>query len=52
MKGEELAVLLDRVLGAPASYKTKEGQHGGPPEVDLARGLDAKFPPFPQKRRF
>jgi len=52
MTGEELAVSLGGVLGGPVSYGTREGQDGGPPEVDLARGLNANFPPFPQKRRF
>jgi len=52
MTGEELAESLDSVLGAPVSYGTREGQVGGPPEVDLASGLDAKFPPFPHGQRF
>ena len=52
MTGEELAVSLDRALGVSVSYGTKEGQDGGLPEVDLASGLDANFPPFPHKRRF
>jgi len=51
MTGEELAVSLDRALGVLVSYGTKKGLDGGPPEVDLASGLDANFPPFPQKRR-
>ncbi|PUU83786.1 hypothetical protein B9Z19DRAFT_1118710 [Tuber borchii] len=51
MTGEELAVSLDDVLRAPVSYGTREGQDGGPPEVDLASGLDAKFPPFPPGQR-
>ena len=52
MTGEELAMSLDRALGMSVSYGTREGQDGGPPEVDLASGLDANFPPFPHKRRF
>ena len=52
MTGEELAVSLDRALGVSVSYGTREGQDGGPPEVDLASGLDPNFPPFPHKRRF
>ena len=52
MTGEELAVSLDRALGGPVSYGTREGQDGGPPEVDLASGLEPNFPPFPHKRRF
>ncbi|PUU83791.1 hypothetical protein B9Z19DRAFT_1071646 [Tuber borchii] len=52
MTGEELAVSLDRALGVSVSYGTREGQDGGPPEVDLASGLDLNFPPFPHKRRF
>ena len=52
MTGEELAVSLDRALGVSVSYGTREGQDGGPPEVDLASGLDPNFPPFPRKRRF
>ena len=51
MTGEELAVSLDGVLGVPVSYGTREGQDGGPPEVDLASGLDAKFPRFPPGQR-
>ena len=51
MTGEELAVSLDSVLGAPVSYGTREGQVGGPPEVDLASGLDAMFPRFPPEQR-
>ena len=47
MTGEELAVSLDSVLGVSVSYETRKGQEGGPPEVDLASGLDADFPPFP-----
>ena len=46
MTGEELAVSLDRVLGVSVSYGTRKGQEGGPPEVDLASGLDADFPTF------
>ncbi|KAG0634068.1 hypothetical protein HOY80DRAFT_1100936 [Tuber brumale] len=52
MTGEELAVSLDGALEAPVSYGTRKGEDGGPPEVDLASGLDANFPPFPRKRRF
>ena len=52
MTGEELAVSLDRAFGVSVSYGTREGQDGGPPEVDLASGLDANFPPFPNKRQF
>ncbi|KAG0137915.1 hypothetical protein HOY82DRAFT_666824 [Tuber indicum] len=52
MTGEELATSLDGALEAPVSYGTRKGQDGGPPEVDLASGLDANFPPFPRKRRF
>jgi len=52
MAGEELAVSLDRELGVPISYGMREGQDGGPPEVDLASGMDPIFPPFPQQRRF
>ena len=52
MTGEELAVSLDRALGVSVSYGTREGQDGGPREVDLASGLDPNFPPFPHKRRF
>ncbi|PUU83795.1 hypothetical protein B9Z19DRAFT_1038365 [Tuber borchii] len=52
MTGEELAVSLDRALGVSVSYGTREGQDGGPPEVDLESGLDSNFPPFPHKRRF
>ncbi|KAG0137917.1 hypothetical protein HOY82DRAFT_597179 [Tuber indicum] len=48
MTGEELAASLDDVLGAPVSYGTRKGKDGGPPEVDLASGLDAIFPPFPR----
>ena len=51
MTGEELAASLDDVLGAPVSYGTREGQDGGLPEVDLASGLDAKFPRFPPGQR-
>ncbi|KAG0634071.1 hypothetical protein HOY80DRAFT_1100964 [Tuber brumale] len=50
MTGEELAASLDDVLKAPVSYGTRKGQDGGPPEVDLASGLDANFSPFPQKK--
>ncbi|KAG0633184.1 hypothetical protein HOY80DRAFT_1064866 [Tuber brumale] len=49
MTGEELAASLDDVLERSVSYGTRKGQDGGPPEVDLASGLDAKFSPFPQK---
>ncbi|KAG0634072.1 hypothetical protein HOY80DRAFT_929240 [Tuber brumale] len=52
MTGEELAASLDDVLEVPVSYGTRKGQDGGPPEVDLASGLDANFPPFSRKRRF
>ncbi|PUU83790.1 hypothetical protein B9Z19DRAFT_1038356 [Tuber borchii] len=52
MTGEELAVSLDRALGVSVSYGTRESQDGGPPEVDLASGLDLNFPPLPHKRRF
>ncbi|PUU83782.1 hypothetical protein B9Z19DRAFT_962341 [Tuber borchii] len=52
MTGEELAVSLDGVLGAPVSYGTRGGQDGSPPEVDLASGLDANFPPLPPGQRF
>jgi len=52
MTGEELAVSLDRVLGVSVSYGTREGQDGGPPEVDLASGLNANFPQFPRKQQF
>ena len=52
MTGEELAVSLDRALGVLVSYGIREGQDGGPPEVDLASGLDPSFRPFPHKRRF
>ena len=52
MTGEELAVSLDRALGASVRYGTKEGEDGGRPEVDLASGMDPNFPPFPHKRRF
>ncbi|KAG0634063.1 hypothetical protein HOY80DRAFT_1100913, partial [Tuber brumale] len=48
MTGEELAASLDDVLEGSVSYGTRKGQDGGPPEVDLASGLDAKFSPFPQ----
>ncbi|CUS15589.1 unnamed protein product [Tuber aestivum] len=51
MTGEELATSLDNVLGVSVSYGTRMGQDGGPPEVDLAYGLDANFPPFPQKKQ-
>ena len=51
MTGEELAVSLDRALGVSVSYGTREGQDGGPLEVDLASGMDPNFPPFPHKRR-
>ncbi|KAG0137921.1 hypothetical protein HOY82DRAFT_512807 [Tuber indicum] len=50
MTGEELSASLDDALKAPVSYGTRRGQDGGPPEVDLASGLDAKFPPLPRKR--
>ncbi|CUS15582.1 unnamed protein product, partial [Tuber aestivum] len=52
MTGEELARSLDDVLGVPVSYGTRKGPDGGPPEVDLASGLEAKFPPSPQKEQF
>ncbi|CUS15585.1 unnamed protein product [Tuber aestivum] len=51
MTGEELATSLDDVLKEPVRYGTREGPDGGPPEVDLASGLDTKFPSFPKKRR-
>ena len=47
MTGEELAVSLNGILGEPVGYGTREGQDGGPPEVDLASGLDANFRQFP-----
>ena len=49
MTGKELAVSLDHILKAGVSYGTRAGQDGGPPVVDLATGLDAKFPPFPPR---
>ncbi|PUU83783.1 hypothetical protein B9Z19DRAFT_1038355 [Tuber borchii] len=49
MTGKELAVSLDHFLEGGVSYGTRAGQDGGPPEVDLASGLDAKFPPFPPR---
>ena len=49
MTGEELAVSLDHILEGPVSYGTRKGYDSGPPEVDLASGLDASFPPFLQK---
>ena len=52
MTGEELAVSLDRALGVSVSYGTREGQDGGPPEVDMASGMDPNFPSFPHKRSF
>ncbi|PUU83780.1 hypothetical protein B9Z19DRAFT_1172710 [Tuber borchii] len=52
MTGEELAVSLDRALGASVSYGTRKGQDGGPPKVDLACGLNSDFPPFPRKGQF
>ncbi|PUU83781.1 hypothetical protein B9Z19DRAFT_1060706 [Tuber borchii] len=52
MTGEELAESLDDVLGVPVSYGTRKGQVDGPPEVDLASGLDTNFPPFPRKQQF
>ena len=52
MTGKELAVSLDHILKARVSYGTRAGQDSGPPEVDLATGLDAKFPPFPPGQRF
>ncbi|KAG0633224.1 hypothetical protein HOY80DRAFT_653717 [Tuber brumale] len=52
MTGEELAASLDDVLEVPVSYGARQGRDGGPPEVDLASGLDANFPPFPQKKPF
>ncbi|PUU83788.1 hypothetical protein B9Z19DRAFT_962480 [Tuber borchii] len=52
MTGEKLALSLDGVLGGQVSYGTRKGQDGGPPEVDLASGLDVKFPPFPPGQRF
>ena len=51
MTGEELAVSLDHILEGGVSYGTRAGQDGGPPDVDLASGLDAKFPPFPLGKR-
>jgi len=51
MTGEELSVSLDRVLGASVSYGTRVGQGSGPPEVDLASGLNSNFPPFPPGQR-
>ncbi|KAG0137899.1 hypothetical protein HOY82DRAFT_644931, partial [Tuber indicum] len=50
MTGEELAASLDDALKVSVSYGTRKGRDGGPPEVDLASGLDAKFLPFPQKQ--
>ncbi|KAG0633451.1 hypothetical protein HOY80DRAFT_1105449 [Tuber brumale] len=52
MTGEELAASLDDVLKAPVSYGTRKGQDDDLPEVDLASGLEAKFPLFPQKQQF
>ena len=49
MTGEELAVSLDHILEGPVSYGTRKGYDSCPPEVDLASGLDASFPPFLQK---
>lgn len=40
-----------RARAARVSYGSWEGQDGGVPEVDLAPGLDAKFPPFPPGQR-
>ena len=40
-----------RARAARVSYGSWEGQEGGPPEVDLAPGLDAKFPPFPPEHQ-
>ncbi|KAG0635126.1 hypothetical protein HOY80DRAFT_1140123 [Tuber brumale] len=48
MTGEELAASLDDVMGASVSYGARKGRDGGPPEVDLASGLDVNFSPFPQ----
>ena len=52
MTGKELAVSLDHILEGGVSYGTRTGQEGGPPEVDLASGLDAKFPLLPPGQRF
>ena len=52
MTGKELAVSLDHILEGGVSYGTRAGQDSGLPEVDLATGLDAKFPPFPPGQRF
>ena len=52
MTGEELAASLDRILGVSVSYGTREGKDGGPPEVDLASGMNANFPSFSRKPRF
>jgi len=52
MTGKELAVSLDHILKGGVIYGTRAGQDGGPPEVDLASGLDTKFPPFPPGQRF
>ena len=49
MTGKELALSLDHTLKEGVSYGTRAGQDSGPPEVDLATGLDAKFPPFPSR---
>ena len=51
MTGKELAVSLDHTLKARVSYGTRAGQDSGLPEVDLATGLDAKFPPFSPGQR-
>ena len=40
-----------RARAAQVSYGSWEGQEGGPPEVDLAPGLDPKFPPFPPEQQ-
>ncbi|KAG0635127.1 hypothetical protein HOY80DRAFT_1094826 [Tuber brumale] len=55
MTGEELASSLDGVLKVSVSYGTRKSRDGGAPEVDIASGLDANFPPFPsfpQKQQF
>lgn len=51
MTGGELAASLDDALKERVSYGTKKGWNGGPPEVDLASGLDANFPQFPQNQQ-
>ncbi|KAG0137900.1 hypothetical protein HOY82DRAFT_496838 [Tuber indicum] len=48
MTGEELAASLDDALKVSVSYGTRKGRGSGPPEVDLASGLDANFSPFLQ----